>query len=318
MLLRRKHEPKLLRQEGKASAFVRVNIFRDTASSMSEVKSQILPETIMDESDNCSQPKNDDGIQTILLCTKANDAIPALAGVLGRINEKSRIIILSNGGLAIRDEITKKLGARSPIIELATTTNGAYLTNEFDPLGFSVVHAGIGSTYSSNADFIRAVRRARIGGAVLLSNVDMNVMLWKKIAVNCVINPITAMRGVKNGQLLEMIKSDSEIRHLVDEILIEVSNVALAEINTDKLLAIDEKALIGVNHELSAPSLKDFVLKVATETQSNVSSMLQDIRNKRKTEVLYLNGYVAGLGKNIGSDCNANQAMCCRIEDMGG
>lgn len=161
---------------------------------MSEVKSQILPETIMDESDNCSQPKNDDGIQTILLCTKANDAIPALAGVLGRINEKSRIIILSNGGLAIRDEITKKLGARSPIIELATTTNGAYLTNEFDPLGFSVVHAGIGSTYSSNADFIRAVRRARIGGAVLLSNVDMNVMLWKKIAVNCVINPITAMR----------------------------------------------------------------------------------------------------------------------------
>ena len=112
-----------------------------------------------------------------------------------------------------------------------------------------------------------------------------------------------------------MIKSDSEIRHLVDGILQEVSNVALVEMS--KLLAIDDKALIGVEHELSATSLKDFVLRVATETQSNVSSMLQDIRNNRRTEVLYLNGYVAGLGRDIGSECNANQAMCYRIEAMG-
>ena len=112
-----------------------------------------------------------------------------------------------------------------------------------------------------------------------------------------------------------MIKSDNEIRHLVDGILQEVSNVALAEIHN--LLTNDEEAFIRVKHELSAPSLKDFVLRVATETQSNVSSMLQDIRNNRRTEVIYLNGYVAGLGKNIGSECDANQAMCCRIEDMG-
>lgn len=174
-----------------------MKIFREKNANASKCKvtSQTLAETIPDDSDNCSPPESD-RISTLLLCTKANDAIQALESVLGRISEESRIIILSNGGLAIRDEITEKLGARSPIIDLATTTNGAYLANDFDPLGFSVVHAGIGSTYSSNADFIRAVRDARIGigGAVLLSNLDMNVMLWKKIAVNCVINPITAIQ----------------------------------------------------------------------------------------------------------------------------
>ena len=196
VLLRTKHEPKLQRQEGKTAAVVRVNILREkdaSGASKCETTSQIVAETITDDS-NCCSLSEDDGISTLLICTKANDAIPALESVLGRVCEKSRIIILSNGGLAIRDNIIQKLGAKSPIVELATTTNGAYLANEFDPSGFSVVHAGIGSTYSSNGDFIRAVRGARIGEGVLLSNFDMNVMMWKKIAVNCVINPLTAIQ----------------------------------------------------------------------------------------------------------------------------
>jgi 2-dehydropantoate 2-reductase len=53
-----------------------------------------------------------------------------------------------------------------------------------------------------------------------------------------------------------------------------------------------------------------------SDTAANTSSMLQDVRARRRTEVRYLNGYVAAKGAEHGIACPWNREMCRRVEEL--
>lgn len=75
--------------------------------------------------------------------------------------------------------------------------------------------------------------------------------------------------------------------------------------------------LQSTREQLSVPSLEGFVFKVMSDTGDNVSSMLQDVNAKRNTEVRFLNGYVASLGKEkYGFHCPLNMEMCQLVEEL--
>lgn len=116
----------------------------------------------------------------------------------------------------------------------------------------------------------------------------------QKIAVNCVINPLTAIFDVQNGVLLEQ-----NIESMAYTICYEASRVFGAQARKD-LLAKHEKgaqgseedsylleqALFPVDHPLSTESLHARALQVARTTDANVSSTLADIRKgARQTEM---------------------------------
>ncbi|KAL7527077.1 hypothetical protein ACHAWF_002029 [Thalassiosira exigua] len=95
-------------------------------------------------------------------------------------------------------------------VALATTTHGAHWDNEdSESAGYHVAHAGLGTTHSTDPELVLACRS--IGwNAKTLAERDMHVMLWRKLAVNCVINPLTAVeceerRAARSGR--------NEIRH---------------------------------------------------------------------------------------------------------
>ncbi|KAL7541723.1 hypothetical protein ACHAXR_011149 [Thalassiosira sp. AJA248-18] len=288
----------------------------------------------------------DDGhspIKCLLLCTKANDAIPALNSVWDRLilsspplsSSPTKVIIMSNGALAIRDAIYKHFDdyvvARQdkqtfdggPVqIVLATTTHGAYQsTNNGDNnVGkYNIVHAGEGSTHCTNNEFAGVCRSIGWESAAL-SDLDMSVMLWKKLAVNCVINPLTAIHDVKNGQLLKFNKHmEQDIKVITRHILEEVSSVAMMEMES-LFEGNDNKTdswLQSTREQLSVPRLEQFVLKVMSDTSDNISSMLQDVRARRTTEVRFLSGYVASLGQDkYGVKCPTNMEMCRLVEEL--
>lgn len=91
---------------------------------------------------------------------------------------------------------------------------------------------------------------------------------WQKLAVNCVINPLTVIYDCRNGDLLE---HRDEIARLCDE----VATVMERE-----------------GQHTSRDSLMDYVFAVIDSTAENVSSMLQDIRAQRRTEIEYITGYL--------------------------
>ncbi len=92
--------------------------------------------------------------------------------------------------------------------------------------------------------------------------------MWRKLAVNCVINPLTALWNCPNG----------ELRHHTDEINAICEEVA----------AVIERE----GYHTSADDLRYYVEQVIDSTAENISSMLQDVRAMRHTEIDYITGYL--------------------------
>lgn len=59
----------------------------------------------------------------------------------------------------------------------------------------------------------------------------------------------------------------------------------------------------------SASSLLDYVYEVIQSTADNTSSMLQDLRNQRHTEIDYITGYLLQRARNHGMTLPANTRL---------
>jgi 2-dehydropantoate 2-reductase len=107
---------------------------------------------------------------------------------------------------------------------------------------------------------------------------DIEALIWRKLAVNCAINPLSALRGVLNGALLE---SPGD-RELLESAAAEVQAVALAR---------------GVR---VAGDCRQAALEAARLTAGNRSSMLQDFERRAPTEIEAMNGAVVREGRRLG------------------
>jgi 2-dehydropantoate 2-reductase len=258
-------------------------------------------------------------IQNLLVTTKAYQAASAVQNIRPYLNYNCNIIVLCNGALAVRDELQNMLQDDDTTnfnLIMATTTHGAYQPSKEEEEGdaittYQIEHAGLGKTFVED----------RIPGlgplwdqsglhCTSMASDDMNLLLWQKLAANCVINPLTAIYKCPNGELL-MEPSVPEIMH---EVLHELSQVAkqVRVVVTDHDSDNDDDD----DDQLSTQALTMFVRQVIQDTHSNKSSMLQDVLHKRRTEVDHLNGYVVAKGKSLGLECPANEDLCDRIREF--
>ena len=65
----------------------------------------------------------------------------------------------------------------------------------------------------------------------------------------------------------------------------------------------------------SKESLEEVVLDVAAKTAKNTSSMLQDVRAGRATEIDYINGYIVKRGEEIGVDVRFNERLVEMVKE---
>ncbi len=100
---------------------------------------------------------------------------------------------------------------------------------------------------------------------------DIDFYRWIKLAVNAVINPLTGITGLKNRVILT--SYGRELACMIIEELVEVAEKYGYRLDPDKLLEI--------------------VIRSARNTAENYSSMAQDILSRKKTEIDYINGFIA-------------------------
>ncbi len=154
-------------------------------------------------------------------------------------------------------------------------------------------HAGEGRTTIGELDGRPSMRSRALAyvlsEAGILTDVSDNIMgeIWLKGAVNSVINPITAVLGVRNGALLEV----AHLRELGDSIARECRDIADA-------------------HGIEMPrSPEDEWKEVAERTAGNLSSSLQDIMHNKKTELGEMNGAFVRKAGEKGMDAPYNRAV---------
>ncbi|WP_420935375.1 ketopantoate reductase family protein [Alteromonas sp. A081] len=128
---------------------------------------------------------------------------------------------------------------------------------------------------------------------VALSNNILHA-LWSKLAVNAVINPLTALNNVPNLAIC-----DEGYSKLIHDICQEF--VAVAE-------------AYGENFDLI--EIKDKVMQVAKATGRNFSSMHQDVHYKRQTEIDAINGYIVSMAQKKGISVPTNTLLVKRVKAL--
>ncbi|MFL1674253.1 ketopantoate reductase family protein [Paenibacillus dendritiformis] len=127
----------------------------------------------------------------------------------------------------------------------------------------------------------------KAGIEAFVSN-NIEDMVYQKLLVNAVINPLTALLRVKNGELLD----GAERMELMRDLLAEAAGVYHA-------------AGIPVNEEEAWKRIMD----VCRLTAGNTSSMLQDILAGRPTECEAITGAIIRLGARYGAGTPLHQTI---------
>lgn len=217
------------------------------------------------------------GMDLAIVCTKAYHT-KEVARMLGRhLGPKARALTLQNGAGNV-EALVEALGSERVLGGI--TSEGATL------LGHGKVrHAGHGLTHIGPASgpvdqFTNEVLDLLLAAGFKASASEgVQDLIWTKLVINVGINPLTAILEVKNGRLLEL--------------------PAAAQLMAD---AVDEAITVGLARGIKFlhEDMLATVREVAQATGANVSSMLQDIRAKRRTEVAYINGAVVRAGQEQG------------------
>lgn len=232
--------------------------------------------------------------ELILVTTKAADTLDAVAGVINQFAIDTPILLFQNG-LGSQQAVAKRWPER-PILA-ASTTEGANR-----PESGLLVHAGTGDTWvgpmtsPAKATVRKAVTMLATSGLNIHPETDIVQRLWQKLIINAGINPYTAILDCPNGKILDAPLYQSTI----DQLCLELSQLMDA----------------AVRIRQTPDALRERIEQVARNTAGNTSSMRADVQRERRTEIDFINGYVAKLGKELGIETPVNQMLTERVQQL--
>jgi 2-dehydropantoate 2-reductase len=202
------------------------------------------------------------------------------------LQKEDTIFLTLQNGLGNEEAICKFINPKK--VMLGVTNHGATLLGPGH-----IRHAGWGKTYIGELDgkiTDRATYVARtFSNAEIETEVSPNIhdLIWGKLLTNVGINALTALTGLKNGQLLDF----PETLRLMETLISEAAEVA-----GKKGIRIEGDPI----HKARA---------IAEATRKNRSSMGQDVDFKRKTEIDAINGAVVREAKRLGISVPYNQMI---------
>jgi len=216
-------------------------------------------------------------IADLYLLTVKQPDIRSLLPALRGIPSTARVLALQNG--LGHQEVLGEVCHPSQIF-FAVNTEGARRLSPRE-----VVHTGrgllrIGPPYARQKRdrIIEAfVQLASQAGMEALYVEETSSYLWRKVLANAVINPLTGIFEITNGELLDSPITLKTMRMLFDEAK------RVAETQGEKITEADWQD----------------ILTICRNTSRNYSSMLQDLKNNRQTEIDAINGYIARIGRQM-------------------
>lgn len=222
----------------------------------------------------------------ILLTTKVYDSEKSIKKIKNKLRKDTVIVCLQNG-LYSEDTVKKIVGKQCMVLRAITNFGAIFL----EPGAVGYKNRSYTSIEESPKSREIACNFSKCGlNAYESKNIKYD--MWKKVVFNCIVNPATAILGIKNGGIADE-RLDS-LKRLIAE---ECAKVA-------------EKDGIKLDLDFVAETNREF------RGSQNISSMQQDLIKGKKTEIDYLNGAVAALGKKYGIKCPVNNSLVEIIKRM--
>ncbi len=231
----------------------------------------------------------------LLVCTKtfdAEDTARSLAAAWSELSGPRRMVLFYNGwGSAQRFAVwlppERIYSARVITGFRRPHPHTVEITVHADPIRIGSL---LGADLGPLTGLCEAISK---GGIPCEVSADIGVDLWSKMLYNCALNPLGALLGVPYGALAER----AVTRAIMNQVVAEVFEV-----------------MSGCGFESHWGSAGEYLQALYDQllppTSRHESSMLQDLRAGRHTEVDALCGAIAELGSRAGVQTPVNSALC--------
>lgn len=223
----------------------------------------------------------------VILTTKAYDSAEAIKGIKKLLKKDTVILVLQNG-LGNEEIVKMNVAGKSEVLRGITKIAAEFLK----PGRIRFWH---GETIIESVDESRAIVSIfNASGLESTLSEHIDVEVWTKLVVNCVVNPLTAIFRVRNCKIWE-----DTLRTVRHSVIKECLEVAAAE---------------GITLPRSMAETID--KKVASYT--NFSSMYQDVAKGKRTEIDFLNGKIVELGNKHDVPTPVNETLVGLIKFLEG
>ncbi|KAI1282533.1 ketoisovalerate reductase [Xylaria sp. FL0933] len=268
-------------------------------------------------------------IGNLIVATKASDAVPQVDRLRRYLGSESTVAFTQNGMCKLWPPVgdayvrARFPGATGPNWIACVTTHGVTSQGPFRSTHASPANALVGPVMAGGAGgeqmgyLMRLIAEAPDLDAREVSRKELWVAQLEKLVVNAIINPLTAVLRCKNGELF-LARSDG-IPVVIDTLLREASKVLRALVldsGSDEILLSDlidkgaaeedsvSRSLKAARKKLlerfSFARLRTMVLEVGEKVGANTSSMLQDVKARKPTEIDDFNGWLVETARLLG------------------
>ncbi|UUZ96101.1 2-dehydropantoate 2-reductase [Paenibacillus sp. P25] len=218
----------------------------------------------------------------LVLAVKQTAITPELVGLIERISGPDTWIVCLQNGIGHVEKLTQRVALNR--IWLSVTTEGA-----LKHAAGEVAHTGRGMTWlgspggESDPDTLAEQKKwlncLELAGFRTSLSKNITSRVWQKLLTNAVINPLTAILRVTNGELPSRQDAYILMRTLFEE---------------------SEALAVKLGIEL-ATDLWEQILTVCRSTSGNRSSMLQDVLAGRRSEIEAISGELLRLAGKSGT-----------------
>lgn len=230
----------------------------------------------------------------IIVCLKSYYTAEA-ALVAETVAKPDSVILTIQNGLGNAEQLAETLGAERILV--GTTAMGSTILEPGHMMHGGLKKTHIGCFAGENKRLAEVVNVLNRSGLPTEVADNVQSLLWSKLAIHAGINAVTAITKVTNGEMLT-------IPHALQ----------LAEMAVVEVQAVAQAAGIPLLYNNPVAEMHAY----AHAMQEHRSSMLQDVNNRRKTEVDTINGMVVEHGRRLGIPTPVNETLALAIKTIEG
>jgi len=212
-------------------------------------------------------------------------AIETLARDLKTRLQRSTAVIALQNGIGVRSYVAAALGRdvdRGLVFFGANSQHSGTVT--YYPAAGIRLHAS-----AVNRAFCRRLHNSLVPCEI---SEDFQAMVWKKLVINCVANPLAGILNISNHDITRPVLNDAKAA-----IIAEVQALAAAE---------------GVELNVTVADMNRYL------ASENTPSLVADLKRHQKTEIEFINGAVVRMAEKHGLPVPANKLVVSLVKFLEG
>ena len=240
-----------------------------------------------------ADPKDIGPVDLVIICVKSYSTEDASKEIKDMVAENTSVLTLQNGIGNV--QILNDYFGEDKVIAGVTNHGSTLLSTGH------VRHAGKGDTIIGKADgkLSRELKDVvtvltKAGFPAKISK-DIDSVIWSKLVINAGINALTAITRLNNGKIVVYEEARDLLRSAVQEAARVVKRKRIKLSYDDPIQKVES---------------------VAKATAGNASSMLQDVLNKNRTEIDFINGAIVRHGKATGIPTPVNEMLTALVKTI--